>query len=118
MTTLFSGRTAFVACLLSLLSGRADALSIAEFAAICDSSPGPCQEIPVIQAYIGGALDLIAMLDEETDYLATIYCRPPRDFFDVGDIIRYFEERRNDRPERNAMLLLVRYLEEKGGCVP
>lgn len=118
MSTQTTGRLVFAACVLLMLSARADALTIAEFAMLCDSSPGPCHEVPIIQAYIGGALDLVAMLDEETDYLATIYCRPPREIFDVEGIIHYFEDRRNDRPERNAMLLLVSYLEEKGGCAP
>ena len=111
-------RIATITLLITMtLSMRADALTIAEFAAICDSSPGSCEDIPMVQAYIGGALDLVAMVHEETAYLSTpIYCREPREFFDVADIVRFFEAHRDEEPQRNAMLLLVRYLEERGSC--
>lgn len=92
------------------------AMTIGEFASICNSSNTPCQDMPFIQAYIGGALDLLAMLDEETDYLEPIYCAPKPELFRTTPIINYVLVHKNDRPTRNAMMLLIQYLEEKGGC--
>ncbi len=60
--------------------------------------------------------DLIAMLDEETEYLATVYCKSPKELFDVGSIIQFMERERAGHGKRNAMLLVIRYLEEQGGC--
>lgn len=99
-----------------LLPGNASALTMDQVAAICGSHEGECSENPLLQAYVGGALDLIAMLDEETDYLGEVYCEEPSTFFDVSAIIQYMGAHRVEYADRNAMLLVVRYLEEKGGC--
>lgn len=101
---------------LSLSSGAACALTMDQFASICDSGQEDCSKHPLLHAYVGGALDLIAVLDEETDYLARVYCKKPADLFDVPTVIRYMEQRREAYANRNAMLLVVRYLEEEGGC--
>ena len=98
------------------MPGVAPALTMNQFVSICESAETACSEHPLLHAYVGGALDLIAMLDEETDYLADVYCKPPRELFDVPAIIRYMEARQTDYANRNAMLLLIRYLEEHGGC--
>ena len=92
------------------------ALRVAEFGAICAQAGRPCEELPVLQAYVGGALDLVAMLHEETAYLAPIYCVEPEDLFDVPAIIRFIGQRTRGNEQRNAMLLVIRYLEEHGGC--
>jgi hypothetical protein len=89
---------------------------MAQFSSICESAGLECSEHPVLQAYVGGALDLIAMLDEETDYLDTVYCKEPKELFDVPAIIRYMEGHQEEYADRNAMLILIRYLEEFGGC--
>lgn len=94
----------------------ASALTMEQFTAICDAQQGECSEHPLLQAYVGGALDLIAMLDEETDYLSVVYCGEPSGLFDVPTIIRYMETHRDGYADRNAMLLVIRYFEENGGC--
>lgn len=99
-------------------ASSASALTQEEFTRICASHEGDCAEVPVLQAYVGGALDLIATLDERTDYLATVYCRPPSELFDVATIIRYIAKRADREPEANAMLGMIRYLETEGGCPP
>ena len=98
------------------ISGSAAALTMNQFVTICESADVPCSEHPILNAYVGGALDLIAMLDEETGYLAEIYCRSPKEFFDVPVIIRYMERHQAEYADKNAMLVLIRYLEEHGGC--
>ena len=98
------------------IPGTASALTMDQFSSVCESYAGECSENPFLQAYVGGALDLIAMLDEETDYLGTVYCEEPSSFFDVPAIIRYMLANQSDYADRNAMLLVIRYLEEKGGC--
>jgi hypothetical protein len=101
-----------------LLVGSAHALKLEEFAALCDSVSvdGSCVEHPIIQAYVGGALDLVAALDEDTDYLAQIYCREAGEFFDVRAIIEFMLRSEEVAGDRNAMLTVIRYLEEEGGC--
>lgn len=99
-----------------VVSGTASALTMNQFISICESADKECSEHPILNAYVGGALDLVAMLDEETDYLADIYCKPPAELFNVPAIIRYMEIQQTDYADRNAMLVLIRYLEEHGGC--
>lgn len=96
--------------------GNASALTMDQFTALCESRQEACSEHPILQAYVGGALDLIAMLDEQTDYLDEIYCEDPSTLFDVPAIIRYLQIHREEYADRNAMLLVIRYLVEKGGC--
>ena len=115
MTHRFTAAAAVAASLL-FLPGNAAALNVEQVAAICASYPDECSEHPILQAYVGGALDLIAMLDEETDYLGEVYCKEPSALFDVPAIIKYMEQHRVEYAKRNAMLLVIRYLEEKGGC--
>ena len=105
--------------LLWLCAGRSAsvaALTTDEFFAICASAPVPCHEHPILQAYVGGALDLLATLDEQTAYLGSVYCKDPADLFDVTAIMGFMETQRKDYASRNAMLLVVRYFEHHGGC--
>lgn len=101
---------------LGAASNSAKALTLAEFNAICASTAMPCAEIPILQAYIGGAIDLVAMLDEETDYLETLYCVPKSTLLDTTPIIQFMVSHKDERPSRNAMLLLIQYLVENGQC--
>lgn len=105
-----------IAVAVLMLPGNAAALTMDQFAAICESGKGECSSHPILQAYVGGALDLIAMLDEETDYLGKVYCETPSTLFDVPTIIGYMEAHREAYASKNAMLLVIRYLEEEGGC--
>ena len=61
---------------LSLYAPSTLALTMKQVSDICDSSSGECSDHPIIRAYVGGALDLL------------------------------------------ATLVLVRYIEEHGGCKP
>lgn len=107
-----------IACL--MCGGHAHALKLSEFASMCEtlgsSSAGSCSSHPVIQAYVGGALDLIATLDENTDYLSKIYCRDASELFDVAKIVDYMLQAPDDEGDSNAMLRVVRFLEDEGKC--
>jgi hypothetical protein len=87
-----------------------------QFSDICHSSQAECSNHPIIRTYIGGALDLLATLNEQTDYLKQVYCKESKALFDVATIIRFMEQRSEQYASDNAMLVLVRYFEEKGGC--
>lgn len=102
--------------LLSVLSSSASALNMEQFSNICESAPGECRDHPILNAYVGGALDLLATLDEDTAYLDKLYCKDPKAIFDVPAIIRFMQVHREGYADRNAMLLVVRYFEENGGC--
>lgn len=91
-------------------------LTTEQFLTICETAPGHCVEHGVLNAYIGGALDLLATLDEQTPYLETLYCHSPQLLFDVEAIIDFMKAHRDGYEDRNAMLLLVRYFEAHGGC--
>lgn len=108
--------TSLITLLLSLHAPSSTALTMKQLADICHSSSGECSELPVIQAYIGGALDLLATLDERTDYLGKVYCKQPKELFNVSTIIRFMQSRSQQYAMDNAMLVLVRYFEEHGGC--
>lgn len=109
--------TALFTLLLSVHAASATALTMDEFSNICRSSPGNCSDHPIIQAYVGGALDLLATLDERTNYLEKkLECKKPNKLFDVPTIIRFMEQQSEQYVKDNAMLVLVRYFEEHGGC--
>jgi hypothetical protein len=110
--------TTLVTLLLTLHATSATALTMKQVYDICHSSPGQCSDHPIIRAYVGGALDLLATLDERTDYLGKVYCKKPKELFDVPAIIRFMELRSEQYATDNAMLVLVRYFEEHGGCKP
>jgi len=101
---------------LSLFSSSTLALTMKQLSDLCHSSSDECSNLPVIQAYVGGALDLLATLDERTDYLGKMYCKEPKELFDVPTIIHFMESRSDQYAMDNAMLVLVRYFEEHGGC--
>ncbi|ARU27963.1 hypothetical protein [Cellvibrio sp. PSBB006] len=108
--------TIIATLLLSLHVPLATALTMEQFSNICKSSPVKCSDHPTVQAYVGGALDLLATLDERTDYLQKVYCKAPKELFDVPAIIRFMEQRSEQYRSDNAMLVLIRYFEERGGC--
>lgn len=97
-------------------SQSAEPLRVSEFVAICEKAGRECVEIPALRAYVGGALDLVAMLHEETDYVDGIYSKDPELLFDDPAIIRFIEEDEAGNEERDAMLLVIRFLETYGGC--
>ena len=99
-----------------LLSSQASALTMSEFKAICESSTTECKEYPILQAYVGGALDVVAVLAEETKYLDKLYCESHSTLFDVKRIIPFMEQHQEEYASKNAMLVLIKYLEEQGGC--
>jgi len=111
-----NARLLATALLLTLYATSATALTMKQVSDICHSSADECSDHPIIRAYVGGALDLLATLDERTDYLGKVYCKKPKELFDVTAIIRFMELRREQYASDNAMLVLVRYFEEHGGC--
>ncbi len=110
--------TSLITLLLSLHASSTLALTMKQVSDICHSSSGKCSDHPIIRAYVGGALDLLATLDERTDYLGNMYCKKPKELFDVPAIIRFMELRSDQYAKDNAMLVLVRYFEKHGGCKP
>ncbi len=106
--------TSFLSVLLSM--SKASALTMEEFSNICNTLPVECSQSPVMNAYVGGALDLVATLGEQTNYLQPIYCKDPKDLFDIPVIINYMEQHSQQYEKNNAMLVLVKYFEEHGAC--
>ena len=101
---------------LSLYTPSSLALTMKQVSDICESSSGECSDHPIIRAYVGGALDLLATLDERTDYLEQVYCKEPKELFDLKAIIAFLQSRSDQYATDNAMLVLVRYFEEHGDC--
>lgn len=106
-----------IASLLFVLTPtKASALTVKQFNQICQSTPGECSSNGTLQAYVGGALDLLATLNDQTDYLNKLYCKQPKTLFDVPAIINFMQIHSQALDQQNAMLLMVRYFEQKGGC--
>ena len=102
--------------LLLCISQTAYGLTHAGVKEICDASPVACEQHPILQAYVGGALDLVATLDEQTDYLAPVYCKHPSELFDVPAMIQHILNAESRQPDDNAMLSVIDYLVTFGGC--
>lgn len=102
----------------SLHTPNALALTMKQVSDICESSSSECSDHPMIRAYVGGALDLLATLDDRTDYLGKVYCKDQKELYDLQAIIRYMTSRADQYATDNAMLVFVRYFEEHGGCHP
>jgi hypothetical protein len=105
-----------VVTFMTFINSKAHALSIDQFKAICSSSTQTCVEHPLLQAYVGGALDMVASLTEQTSYLKPFYCREPQDIFDVPSIISYMLTEPYVNGDHNARVLVIRYIEVKGAC--
>lgn len=99
----------------SIQSTGVSALTTREFFSICEFTPSECGKHPALQAYLGGALDLLATLDEQ-GYLDKMYCKKPKALFDIPAIIHFMHIHIDEYSSRNAMLPVIRYLEEKGAC--
>ncbi len=108
-------RCLFIAGLLAI-SNNVTGLTMGQFSSVCKLAKGECSENPILQAYVGGALDLMAALNEETEYMQKIYCKKPNELFNTKTIIPYMQSHHDEYAEKNAMLVLIRYLEERGGC--
>lgn len=108
--------TIAVLLLLAITLSTANALTMQQFSKLCASATGECSDHPIVQAYIGGALDLLATLDENTNYLDTLYCAEPKTLFDVAAITRFMQAHTKEYANQNAMLVVVRYFEKNGGC--
>jgi len=104
------------ACFTLCLSINTSALTAKEFNGICEANTVECHDIPAVQAYIGGALDLLATLDEQTEHLDKIYCKDTKELFQIPEIVKYMNTHAEAYASRNAMILLVKYVKEKGAC--
>ncbi len=99
-----------------VVTSKASALSMSGFESICNSRPVKCKDHPILQAYVGGALDLVATLDEKTNYLEPFFCKTTASLYDVNKIITFMELHYDDYRDQNAMLVLVKYLKQHGRC--
>lgn len=95
---------------------KANALTVDQFSAICSASEQPCSKHPMLQAYVGGSLDMLASLTEQTGFLKPIYCREPKEIFAVDRIIDFMLDNADTDGDRNAMNLVIEYFELNGGC--
>jgi len=105
-----------IAAVSLLTPNTASSLTMKQFMSVCESSVTKCSENPILNAYVGGSLDTIAPLSEDTRYLKRFYCEDTSTLFDVKKIIGFMQEHQADYASKNAMLLVVRYLQENGGC--
>ncbi|MEM6544936.1 MAG: hypothetical protein AAF680_08515 [Pseudomonadota bacterium] len=112
----FSHFASLLLLLSAICSQQTAALTTDQFFSICEAAKVTCSEHPILQAYIGGSLDFTAALSEETDYLSEPFCKDPKELFKTTPIIEFMQEHRDEYSDKNAMLLVVRYFEVRGGC--
>jgi len=108
-------RSALLPVLLFSISNSASSLTIGQLQSICASASHQCSENQALQTYVGGALDLIATLDE-ANHLKESVCKNKKTLLKVPEIIHFMEENRTEPASKNAMFLLILYLEKNGGC--
>ncbi|MFT7559813.1 MAG: hypothetical protein ACI93R_001728 [Flavobacteriales bacterium] len=102
--------------LLSLYSHSITALRMNQFSELCHSSLGECSDKPIVQTYVGGDLDILTVLEEQTGFLGPVYRKESERLFDVLVVIRFIAQRSEQYATSNGMLALVRYDEQQGGC--
>jgi hypothetical protein len=106
-----------VAFSIFLVSNAANALSVSQFSQLCSQAkPQKCHEVPLVRAYVGGALDMVASLQESKALATDLVCRPPEDLFEVEQIITYMEKNASEDNKQNAMYLVINYIQKHGGC--
>ena len=108
--------TILTSLLFTFIPLNVSALTMDQFNQICQSTSGKCSNNVTLQAYVGGALDLLATLNEQTEYLGKLYCKQPEELFNVPTIIDFMQAQSQEYANRNAMLLVVHYFEQNGGC--
>ena len=97
-----------------LPQANVSALTLNQFQKICTSSPMPCDSNPMLQAYIGGSFDTLAVLNEQIGTTPRLYCIPGDELFDVNKTIQYLASAEGN--EHNAMLMVLKYVRERGKC--
>ncbi|EPJ49351.1 MAG: hypothetical protein OFPI_25240 [Osedax symbiont Rs2] len=108
--------TAILAIGLAFIPVNAQALTMKQFMQICHSAKSKCSQHPVLNAYIGGSLDLFAALQEQNLFKTKDFCANARPHFNVPAIIDHMEKNQAAYANKNAMLSLVSYFKKKGGC--
>lgn len=101
---------------LFLTSGQSSALTTKELLNVCYLNSQPCHALPFANAYIGGALDLLGALNENELLNIELSCASSTQIFNVKRILKYMEANQNTYEDKNAMLLLIKYLKEED-CV-
>ena len=112
-------RVATIGVLVALLAlaGRAQALRTGEFLALCGDVLAACAEQPVVQLYLGGALDALALVNETASARKQpLYCLPERQLFDMSRIVAHVVANRRKFEDKNAMTGVIDYLRAYGGC--
>jgi hypothetical protein len=101
-----------------LASAPVSALSIADFHHWCNQTPSvQCHDLVPVQAYVGGALDAIGLLQAEQQFVKPLFCKKPQDLFQLPAIIDFMNANAKPDDKRNAIVLVVEYLAVNGGCV-
>ena len=99
-----------------LASSPAQALTTEGFFQICDAGKVPCKAHQLLNAYLGGALDLVATLDEAGVFRRPLYCVSPEEVFDMEEIINFMHAHKDEYADRNAMWPVIRYFQQHGRC--
>ncbi len=99
-----------------LPTAEVSALTIDQFQSICRDYQENCDQHPTIQAYVGGALDLFATLNENPAYLAEINCAESRKLYNVKKIIEHMQRADVSNGNTNAMTVFIHYFEINKPC--
>jgi len=108
--------TMVLALWFAMITAPTHALTLAQFNAICADQPVPCTQHPALHAYIGGAIDLLVAMRQNSDYLSPMTCALTPQHLDVNTIITFMTEYEPQSPERDAMAVLLEYLQAELPC--
>lgn len=103
---------------LFVFSSNIWALTTQQLLDACAANNKPCHELPFANAYVGGALDLLGSLKDSGKLNMSFSCTSTAELFNVKRIFRYIEEQHSHSADKfadkNAMLLVIKYMEERG----
>ncbi len=111
-----SAAAVFSGIVLVAASLQVQALTTWEFLQLCDDTAGACAEQPVVQLYLGGAMDALAVVNETALQKRPLYCLPERQLFDMHRIFAHIAENQQRFRQRNVMHAMLDYLRLHGGC--
>lgn len=94
----------------------AHSLTVQEVQSICSQQTTLCADNLVIQAYIGGGLDMLASLYEHEVLHGVRFCKSPQALFDVTNIINFLLTLEGGARAQNAMRQVTTYLQGESGC--
>jgi len=105
----------FYLSFLLFFCSTAKALDVEQFNQLCDLKQQSRSQL--CNVYLGGALDAIAVLNDEAKAnYKPLYCVHESEVFDMDKIIQFVQSQPSAMRNKNAILPVVEFLKRHGEC--